>query len=47
MKRFQMHAHVADLRASVAFYAKLFGLPPTRLEGLGIQTDSVAKGVCC
>lgn len=33
MKRFHVHAHVADLQASVAFYEKLFGVPPTRLEG--------------
>lgn len=33
MKRFHVHAHVDDLAASVAFYTKLFGLPPTRLEG--------------
>lgn len=33
MKRFHVHAHVEDLQASVAFYAKLFGAPPTRLEG--------------
>jgi len=32
MKRFHVHAHVEDLQASVAFYAKLFGAPPTRLE---------------
>ncbi|CAM4007853.1 ArsI/CadI family heavy metal resistance metalloenzyme [Roseateles saccharophilus] len=32
MKRFHVHAHVEDLQASVAFYAKLFGVPPTRLE---------------
>ena len=25
MKRFHVHAHVEDLQASVAFYAKLFG----------------------
>lgn len=32
MKRFHVHAHVADLEASVAFYSKLFGVGPTRLE---------------
>ena len=32
MKRFHVHAHVEDLQASVAFYAKLFGVAPTRLE---------------
>ena len=32
MKRFHVHAHVADLAASVAFYSKLFGTAPTRLE---------------
>lgn len=32
MKRFHVHVHVEDLQASVAFYAKLFGAPPTKLE---------------
>lgn len=32
MKRFHVHAHVEDLRASVAFYSKLFAAQPTRLE---------------
>ena len=32
MKRFHVHAHVADLDASVAFYTKMFAAPPTRLE---------------
>ncbi|MFG6467084.1 ArsI/CadI family heavy metal resistance metalloenzyme [Roseateles sp. BYS87W] len=32
MKRFHVHAHVEDLKASVAFYEKLFGAAPTRLE---------------
>jgi catechol 2,3-dioxygenase-like lactoylglutathione lyase family enzyme len=32
MKRFHVHAHVQDLQASVAFYEKLFGIAPTRLE---------------
>ena len=32
MKRFHVHAHVDDLKASVAFYSKLFAPEPTRLE---------------
>ncbi len=32
MKRFHVHAHVGDLAASVAFYTRLFGVPPTRQE---------------
>jgi catechol 2,3-dioxygenase-like lactoylglutathione lyase family enzyme len=32
MKRFHVHAHVANLADSVAFYSKLFGAEPTRLE---------------
>jgi lactoylglutathione lyase len=32
MKRFHVHAHVADLNASIAFYSKLFGAEPTRAE---------------
>ena len=32
MKRFHVHAHVADLKASVAFYSRLFAAEPTRLE---------------
>ena len=32
MKRFHVHAHVEDLSASVAFYSKLFGAEPARLE---------------
>ena len=32
MKRFHVHAHVRDLKASIAFYSRLFGLPPTREE---------------
>lgn len=32
MKRFHVHAHVADLSASVAFYSKLFAAEPARLE---------------
>ena len=33
MKRFHVHLHVEDLAASVAFYSRLFGAQPTRLEG--------------
>ncbi|MCE3000428.1 MAG: VOC family protein [Betaproteobacteria bacterium] len=32
MKRFHVHLHVADLSASVAFYSRLFGAAPTRVE---------------
>jgi len=32
MKRFHVHLHVADLAASIGFYAKLFAAEPTRLE---------------
>lgn len=32
MKRFHVHAHVEDLGKSVAFYSKMFGTEPTRLE---------------
>jgi lactoylglutathione lyase len=32
MKRFHVHAHVADLDASINFYSKLFGSAPTRRE---------------
>ena len=32
MKRFHVHAHVDDLRASIAFYTKMFGAEPTRIE---------------
>jgi lactoylglutathione lyase len=32
MKRFHVHAHVEDLQASVAFYSRMFGTEPTRLE---------------
>ena len=32
MKRFHVHAHVQDLPQSVAFYTRLFGVEPTRLE---------------
>lgn len=33
MKRFHVHAHVDNLQASIAFYSKLFGAQPTRVEG--------------
>lgn len=33
MKRFHVHLHVEDLGKSVAFYSRLFGAEPTRLEG--------------
>ena len=32
MKRFHVHAHVEDLQASIAFYAKMFAAQPTRVE---------------
>ena len=32
MKRFHVHVHVADLEKSIAFYAKLFGAEPVRVE---------------
>ena len=32
MKRFHVHTHVQDLQASIAFYSKLFGAQPTRVE---------------
>lgn len=32
MMRFHVHAHVDDLQASVAFYSKMFGAEPARLE---------------
>ena len=32
MKRFHVHAHVEDLKASVAFYSKMFAAEPTRVE---------------
>ena len=32
MKRFHVHAHVADLGASIAFYSKMFAAEPTRIE---------------
>ena len=32
MKRFHVHAHVEDLEKSIAFYSKLFGAEPARVE---------------
>jgi catechol 2,3-dioxygenase-like lactoylglutathione lyase family enzyme len=32
MKRFHVHLHVEDLARSIAFYEKLFGAAPTRVE---------------
>ena len=32
MKRFHVHAHVQDLPQSIAFYSKMFGADPTRVE---------------
>jgi lactoylglutathione lyase len=32
MKRFHVHAHVEDLKASIAFYSKMFAAEPTRVE---------------
>jgi len=32
MKRFHVHAHVEDLKASISFYSKLFAAEPTRVE---------------
>jgi hypothetical protein len=32
MKRFHVHAHVQDLHQSIAFYSKMFGAEPTRVE---------------
>ena len=32
MKRFHVHAHVEDLKASVAFYSKMFAAEPSRIE---------------
>jgi len=32
MKRFHVHVHVDDLKASIAFYSKLFASEPSRLE---------------
>ena len=33
MKRFHVHLHVEDLQASIAFYSRLFGSSPARVEG--------------
>jgi catechol 2,3-dioxygenase-like lactoylglutathione lyase family enzyme len=32
MKRFHVHTHVTDLKASIAFYSKLFAAEPVRVE---------------
>ena len=32
MKRFHVHVHVTDLKASIAFYSQLFAAEPTRAE---------------
>jgi lactoylglutathione lyase len=32
MKRFHVHAHVEDLHQSIAFYSRMFGAEPTRVE---------------
>lgn len=32
MKRFHVHTYVADLQASIAFYSKMFGAQPARIE---------------
>ena len=32
MKRFHVHAHVQDLQQSIAFYSKMFGAEPARVE---------------
>lgn len=32
MKRFHVHTHVDNLQASIAFYSRLFGTEPTRVE---------------
>src|SRR4051794_33793107 len=32
MKRFHVHAHVEDLAKSIAFYSKMFGAEPSRVE---------------
>lgn len=32
MKRFHVHVHVDDLKASLAFYSRLFGAEPARVE---------------
>jgi lactoylglutathione lyase len=30
--RFHVHAHVENLQASIAFYSRMFGAPPVRVE---------------
>jgi lactoylglutathione lyase len=32
MKRFHVHTHVQDLPKSIAFYSRMFGAEPTRVE---------------
>lgn len=32
VKRFHVHVHVTDLKATIAFYSKLFAAEPTRVE---------------
>lgn len=32
MKRFHVHAHVEDLKASIDFYTRMFAAAPTRVE---------------
>ena len=32
MKRFHVHAHVQDLQTSIAFYSRMFGAEPARVE---------------
>ena len=32
MKRFHVHIHVTDLDRNIAFYSKMFGMQPTRVE---------------
>lgn len=32
MQRFHVHAHVEDLKASIAFYSRMFDAEPTRVE---------------
>lgn len=32
MKRFHVHMHVSDLQANIAFYSRLFGAQPARVE---------------
>ncbi|HEY9066885.1 MAG TPA: ArsI/CadI family heavy metal resistance metalloenzyme [Burkholderiaceae bacterium] len=32
MKRFHIHAHVRDLQQSIAFYSRMFGAEPARVE---------------